>query len=364
MKTVLLVFGTRPEAVKMCPLALELRRRGTVRPVVCVTGQHRRLLRDALEVFQVTPDYDLALMEREQSLDALTAACLTALGPVLDRESPDLVLVHGDTTTALAAAMAAFYRHISVGHVEAGLRTGDLAAPFPEEFNRRAVDMLSQYAFAPTPEARENLLAEGFDDSRIWVTGNTGIDALRYTLRQGCADPALDFLAGGVPVVLTLHRRESLGRPMEEMLAAVRTLAADMPGLRVLCPVHPNPQVRRAVYDALDGQSNIRLTEPMDVTAFHSALARARLILTDSGGVQEEAAALGVPALVLREKTERPEGIQAGGLLLAGTGREAVYTQCRRLLEDEAAWKAMRGRPTPYGDGHASERIAEALEQL
>ncbi|MCD7844800.1 MAG: UDP-N-acetylglucosamine 2-epimerase (non-hydrolyzing) [Oscillospiraceae bacterium] len=364
MKRVLLVFGTRPEAVKMCPLALELRRRGAVRPVVCATGQHRRLLRDVLEIFQVTPDYDLALMEREQSLEGLTAACLTALGPVLEKESPDLVLVHGDTTTALAAAMAAFYRHIPVGHVEAGLRTGDLAAPFPEEFNRRTVDMVSQYAFAPTAEARENLLGEGFPGSRIWVTGNTGIDALQYTLRQDCTDPALDFLAGGVPVVLTLHRRESLGRPMEETLAAVRTLAADMPGLRILCPVHPNPQVRKTVYAALAGQENIRLTEPMDTVTFHHALAGARLILTDSGGVQEEAAALGVPALVLREKTERPEGIQAGGLLLAGRGREAVYTQCRRLLEEESAWQAMRNRPNPYGDGHASRRIAEVLEQF
>ncbi len=364
MKRILLVFGTRPEAVKMCPLVLELRRRGTVQPVVCVTGQHRQLLRDALDAFQVEADYDLALMEQAQSLDGLTAACLTALGPVLEREAPDLVLVHGDTTTTLAAALAAFYRHIPVGHVEAGLRTGDLSAPFPEEFDRRAVDMLSRYAFAPTEEARANLLAEGFDGNRIWVTGNTGIDALAYTLRKDYHSPALDFLAEGVPVVLTLHRRESLGQPMQEVLAAVRSLAADMPVLRVLGPVHPNPQVREAVYAALGDQENIRLTEPMDVTAFHNILARARLILTDSGGVQEEAAALGVPALVLRDKTERPEGIKAGGLLLAGTDRETVYARCRRLLEDEEAWQAMRDRPNPFGDGHASARIADALENL
>lgn len=364
MKKVLLVFGTRPEAVKMCPLALCLGERPDIQTVVCVTGQHRKLLEDVLAVFHVTPAHDLAVMEPEQSLDRLTAACLEGLGPVLDGEAPDLVLVHGDTTTAFAAALAAFYKRIPVAHVEAGLRTGDMLAPFPEEWNRRAVDMLSQYAFAPTARARDNLLAEGFGPDRIWVTGNTGIDALAYTVRPDYHSPVLDWLSGGIPVVMTVHRRESLGKPMEAIFSAVRDLCRDFPRLRVLCPVHPNPQVGRTARAILGGIENICLTEPLDVVEFQNALARAFLVLTDSGGVQEEAAALGRPALVLRDKTERPEGIEAGGLFLAGADYETVYSQCRRLLTDKAAYDAMCRRPNPFGDGRASGRIMSVLASI
>ncbi len=303
-------------------------------------------------------------MEPEQSLDRFTAACHAAVGAVKDAETPDLVLVHGDTTTAFTAALAAFYRHIPVGHVEAGLRTGDLSAPFPEEFNRRTVDMLSQYAFAPTDHARRNLLHEGFPPERIWVTGNTGIDALQYTARHDCHSPLLAWLGEGIPLIVTLHRRESVGQPMENALAAVRRLAEAIPALRVLCPVHPNPQVHSTVHAALDGTENIRLTEPLDAITFHSCLAHAHLILTDSGGVQEEAATLGVPALVLRAKTERPEGIAAGGLLLTGTDCDTIYNACHRLLTDSTAYTAMKNRPSPFGDGHASERIADIIANI
>ena len=361
MKTILLVFGTRPEAVKMCPLVNELRGRREVDTVVCVTGQHDQMLAQVLDAFSVRPDFDLAVMRPEQSLSDVTAFILQGLGPVLEQVRPDLVLVHGDTTTTFAAALACFYRHIPVGHVEAGLRTYDVERPYPEEFDRRAVDIISRWAFAPTERARQNLLREGLDPARVYVTGNTAIDALRTTVRPDYSHPVLDWAADSRLVLVTAHRRENLGRPMAQVFRAIRQVTDAHPDVKVVFPVHKNPAVRQTADQVLGGHERIRLLEPLDVPDFHNFLSRSYLVLTDSGGIQEEAPSLGVPVLVLRDVTERPEGVEAGTLKLVGTQERTVAREFARLLDEPDAYQAMARATDPYGDGHACERIADVL---
>lgn len=362
MKTVLLVFGTRPEAVKMCPLALELKKYPeALRVRLCVTGQHRELLDGAMAAFGLQADTDLGIMRPGQDLFDITAGVLRGMEAVLEREKPDLVLVHGDTTTAYAAALACYYKKIPLGHVEAGLRSGDLFAPYPEEFNRRSVDMLSRWLFAPTETCRRNLLAEGCREEDIFVTGNTAIDALAYTIRSDYRHLLLDWAEGSRLILLTAHRRENLGAPMEGIFRAVRRLAEEFEDVKILYPRHPNPALKEAAERAFAGLERIRVTEPLDTVDFHNILRRACLVLTDSGGLQEEAPALDKPVVVLRDVTERPEGVQAGTLLLAGTDEEAIVSACRRLLTEEGLYAQMAASPNPYGDGHACERIAEAL---
>jgi UDP-N-acetylglucosamine 2-epimerase (non-hydrolysing) len=364
-KKVLLVFGTRPEAIKMCPLVNELKRHASLETCVCVTGQHREMLHQVLEVFGVAPDYDLDIMKQGQTLYDVTASVLLGMRTVLAAEHPDVVLVHGDTTTSLAAALACFYEHIPVGHVEAGLRTYDLESPFPEEFNREAVDLLSAYCFAPTEQARANLLSErapdALDRRSIVVTGNTGIDALRTTVREDYRHPELDWAAGSRMLLVTAHRRENLGEPMAHMFRAIRRIVEETDDVTAIYPIHMNPRVREVAHAELTGCDRIRLIEPLDVIDFHNFMKRSYLILTDSGGIQEEAPSLGKPVLVMRDTTERPEGIAAGTLRLVGTDEGTIYAACRELLDDEAVYARMAQASNPYGDGHASERIAEAL---
>lgn len=368
MKKIMLVFGTRPEAIKMCPLVNELKSRSDeFDTVVCVTGQHREMLEQVLSVFQVEPDHDLHVMRPGQTLFDVTCDVLLGLRPVLEAERPDAVLVHGDTTTTFAAALACFYLRIPVGHVEAGLRTHDLYSPWPEEFNRQAVDVVSHWWFAPTEAARENLLAEGKPAGRVWVTGNTGIDALRTTVRPGYAspvlDPVLEWAEGSRLILVTAHRRENLGEPMHHMFRAIRRVMGEHPDTKAVYPIHMNPLVRKAAHEELDGFDRLRIVEPMGVVDFHNLMAASHLILTDSGGIQEEAPGLGKPVLVMRDTTERPEGVAAGTLRLVGTDEDVIYREFSRLLSDPAEYAAMSRASNPYGDGHASERIADVLAE-
>ena len=362
MKKVVLVFGTRPEAIKMCPLVNELKSRpDEFEAVVCVTGQHREMLDQVLSVFGVVPDHDLAIMRPGQTLFDITSDVLLKIRAVLEEERPDVVLVHGDTTTSFAAALAAFYLQIPVGHVEAGLRTRDLYSPWPEEFNRQAVDVISEWYFAPTETSRQNLLDEAKSADRIFVTGNTGIDALRTTVRDDYSHPELDWAEGSRLILVTAHRRENLGEPMHRMFRAIRRVMEERPDTKAIYPIHMNPQVRRAAHEELDGFDRLRIIDPLEVADFHNFMARSHLILTDSGGIQEEAPSLGKPVLVMRDTTERPEGVAAGTLRLVGTGEETIYREFSRLLDDPAAYAEMSRASNPYGDGHASERIADVL---
>ena len=361
MKKILVVFGTRPEAVKMCPLVNELRGRRDMQTVVCVTGQHREMLGMVLDAFGVKPEYDLAVMKDAQTLFDITNAVLRGLEDVLRRESPDIVLVQGDTTTTFAAALAAFYLHIPVGHVEAGLRTYNMESPFPEEFNRQAVSLVSRFHFAPTERAKENLLREGKAPDTIFVTGNTAIDALKTTVRSEYTHPELTWAEGSRLILITAHRRENLGEPMEHMFRAIRRVMDEHPDTKAIYPIHMNPRVREIAGRFLGGDDRIHIIEPLDVLDFHNFLARCRLVLTDSGGIQEEAPSLGKPVLVMRDTTERPEGIEAGTLRLVGTEEETIYREFSRLLTDRAAYGAMAHAANPYGDGHACERIADIL---
>ncbi len=345
----------------MAPLLREFARRADFSPLLCVTAQHRELLDQALGCFGLTPDFDLDLMTPRQEPGAFLSAAIPALERVVRESAPDLALVHGDTGTALAGALACFFRRVPLGHVEAGLRSGDRYRPFPEEMDRRLVDALAELHFAPTALCSANLLREGARPESVFVTGNTVVDALGLTVRPDFRHEALDWAARGRFLLLTAHRRESWGEPLRRIFRAVRRAAERFDDVRVLCSVHPNPAVREAARAVFDGCGSVRLLEPPDVFVFHNLLARAVLVLTDSGGVQEEACALGVPALVLRERTERPEGVEAGTLRLAGTDEEGVYAALCRLLTDESALAAMRGAPNPYGDGHAAARIADAI---
>ncbi len=363
MKKVMLVFGTRPEAIKMCPLVNELKTRPQVQTVVCVTGQHRQMLDQVLEAFHVVPDYDLSIMKERQTLFDVTTNILNSIKEVLEREAPDVVLVHGDTSTTFVTALACFYLQIPVGHVEAGLRTYNIYSPYPEEFNRQAVGIIAKYNFAPTQMSRDNLLREGKDAQSIYVTGNTAIDALKTTVRESYTHPELDWAAGSRLIMLTAHRRENLGQPMHNMFRAIRRVMEEHPDVKAIYPIHMNPVVRKAAEEELGGLDRVRIIEPLDVLDFHNFLARSYLILTDSGGIQEEAPSLGKPVLVMRDTTERPEGIAAGTLKLVGTDEETIYTQFKLLLEDKAAYDAMAHASNPYGDGFACRRIADILCQ-
>ena len=358
----MLVFGTRPEAIKMCPLVRELRSRDGIRTVVCVTGQHRQMLDQVLEAFDVVPDYDLSVMKQGQTLFDITTNILSSIKSVLEEVKPDTVLVHGDTSTTFVTALACFYLQIPVGHVEAGLRTYNIYSPFPEEFNRQAVSIVSEYNFAPTENAKANLLREGRDGSKIYVTGNTAIDALKTTVRDDYTHPELEWAAGSRLILITAHRRENLGEPMHHMFRAIRRVMDENPDVRAIYPIHMNPVVRRAADEELGGCDRIHIIEPLEVLDCHNIMAKSYMILTDSGGIQEEAPSLGKPVLVMRDTTERPEGIAAGTLRLVGTDEEVIYDNFRRLLEDKDAYNAMAHAANPYGDGLASRRIADILE--
>lgn len=361
-RKVLLVFGTRPEAIKMCPLVNELKGHPEeFETVVCVTGQHREMLDQVLRAFGVVPEHDLAIMKLGQTLFDVTCDVLLKIKKALEYEEPDVVLVHGDTTTSFAAALACFYLQIPVGHVEAGLRTRDLYSPWPEEFNRQAVDVIAEYYFAPTEAARRNLLGEGKPEGKVWVTGNTGIDALRTTVREGYSHSELDWARGSRLVLVTAHRRENLGEPMHRMFRAIRRVMEERPDTKAIYPVHMNPQVRKAAHEELDGFDRLHIIEPLEVLDFHNFMAASYLILTDSGGIQEEAPSLGKPVLVMRDTTERPEGVEAGTLKLVGTDEDVIYREFSRLLDDPAAYAAMARASNPYGDGRASGRIADVL---
>ena len=363
MKKVMLIFGTRPEAIKMCPLVLEMRKHPELETVVCVTGQHRQMLDQILECFHVEPKYDLSIMQKNQTLFDVTVNILIRVKEVLENEKPDVVLVHGDTSTAFVTALACFYLQIPVGHVEAGLRTYNLYSPFPEEFNRQAVDLISQYYFAPTETSRQNLLKEGKPDEKIFVTGNTVIDALATTVRHDYQHPEIEWAKGSRLLLLTAHRRENLGEPMREMFTAIRRIVDEFPDVKVIYPMHLNPVVREMARACFAGEERVHLIEPLDVLDFHNLMAHSYLILTDSGGIQEEAPALGKPVLVMRDTTERPEGVAAGTLRLVGTDEQQIYAAVRELLTDPAAYHQMEHAVNPYGDGKASQYICDILSR-
>lgn len=363
MKKVMLVFGTRPEAIKMCPLVLELKKRKHLETLVCVTGQHRQMLDQVLRAFHVEPDYDLSIMEQRQSLFDITTNALNRLKAVLEKERPDIVLVHGDTSTTFSAALACFYLQIPVGHVEAGLRTYNLASPYPEEFNRQAVGLITRLHFAPTEQARQNLLREGKKEEDVFVTGNTVIDALKTTVIPGYTHPELDWARESRLILITAHRRENLGEPMRHMFSAIRRVLEEHPDVKAIYPIHMNPQIRSLAGEILGGCERIHLIEPLDVLDFHNFMDQSYLILTDSGGIQEEAPSLGKPVLVMRDTTERPEGLAAGTLRLVGTDEEMIYRTFNLLLEDPEEYQKMSQASNPYGDGFACSRIADILEQ-
>lgn len=362
MKKIMLVFGTRPEAIKMCPLVNELKKRKNIETIVCVTGQHRQMLDQVLEAFSVVPDYDLSIMKDKQTLFDVTVNILERIKTVLEEVKPDVVLVHGDTSTTFVTALACFYLQIPVGHVEAGLRTYNIYSPYPEEFNRQAVSIISKFNFAPTELSKQNLLKEGKDPDSIYVTGNTAIDALKTTVRADYTHPELDWAKGSRLIMITAHRRENLGEPMRHMFKAIRRVMDEHPDVKAIYPIHMNPVVREIAQEYLGDDDRIHIIEPLDVLDFHNFLSRSCLILTDSGGIQEEAPSLGKPVLVMRDTTERPEGIAAGTLKLVGTEEKTIYKEFSRLLSDKDEYEAMSKASNPYGDGHACERIADILE--
>ena len=362
MKKVMLVFGTRPEAIKMCPLVNELKTRKEIETIVCVTGQHRQMLDQVLEAFSVVPDYDLSVMKDRQTLFDVTTNILNRIREVLETVRPDVVLVHGDTSTTFVTALACYYLQIPVGHVEAGLRTYNIYSPYPEEFNRQAVGIIAAYHFAPTELSKENLLKEGKKPETIYVTGNTAIDALKTTVRKDYTHPVLEWAKDSRLIMITAHRRENLGEPMKHMFRAIRRVCDEHPDIKAVYPIHMNPAVRETAQAILGDDERIRIIEPLDVLDFHNFLSRSYLILTDSGGIQEEAPSLGKPVLVMRDTTERPEGIAAGTLKLVGTDEGTIYENFKMLLEDQEAYRKMSTASNPYGDGFASKRIADILE--
>ena len=362
MKTIMLVFGTRPEAIKMCPLVNELKSRKNIHTVVCVTGQHRQMLDMVLDTFKVVPDYDLSIMKAGQTLFDITTNILNKIGEVLDEVKPDVVLVHGDTSTTFVTALACFYKQTPVGHVEAGLRTYNIYSPYPEEFNRQAVSIISKYNFAPTELSKENLIKEGKEGSSIYITGNTAIDALKTTVRKEYTHPELAWAADSRLIMITAHRRENLGEPMHNMFRAIRRIMDEHRDVKAIYPIHMNPAVRQAAEEELGGCDRIHIIEPLEVLDFHNFLSRSYMILTDSGGIQEEAPSLGKPVLVMRDTTERPEGVIAGTLKLVGTDEQVIYDNFKLLLEDPAVYEAMAKASNPYGDGMACRRIADILE--
>lgn len=358
----MVAFGTRPEAIKMCPLVKELKTRKSINTVVCVTGQHREMLDQVLNAFNVTPDYDLSIMKDKQTLFDVTVNILEKMKGVLEKEKPDIVLVHGDTSTTFVTALACFYLQIPVGHVEAGLRTNNIYSPYPEEFNRQAVSIISRYNFAPTELSKENLLNEGKDPNTIYITGNTAIDALKTTVRDDYTHEHLEWASDSRLIMITAHRRENLGEPMRNMFRAIKRIIDERKDIKAIYPIHMNPVVRQAAQEILGDCDRIRIIEPLEVVDFHNFLARSYLILTDSGGIQEEAPSLGKPVLVMRDTTERPEGIDAGTLKLVGTNEETIYETCILLLENQDEYDKMSKASNPYGDGFASKKIADILE--
>lgn len=364
MKKVMLVFGTRPEAIKMCPLVNELKSRTEIQTIVCVTGQHREMLDQVLTAFHVVPDFDLSIMKQKQTLFDITTSILEKVKVVLLEVKPDVVLVHGDTTTTFVTALACFYLQIPVGHVEAGLRTYNIFSPYPEEFNRQAVGIISHYNFAPTAQARDNLLKEGKKEDTIYVTGNTAIDALKTTVRADYYHSELEWASGNKLILITAHRRENLGNPMKNMFRAIKRVIDEHLDVKAIYPIHMNPMVREIADSILGDEERIHIIEPLDVLDFHNFLSRSYLILTDSGGIQEEAPSLGVPVLVMRDTTERPEGIAAGTLKLVGTNEETIYQAFTNLLDDHEAYSRMACASNPYGDGYACSRIADILERI
>ncbi len=363
MKTIMLVFGTRPEAIKMCPLVNELKTRKNINTVVCVTGQHRQMLDQVLAAFDVVPDYDLSIMKDKQTLFDITTNILNGIGNIIDEVKPDVVLVHGDTSTTFVTALACFYKQVAVGHVEAGLRTYNIYSPYPEEFNRQAVSIISKYNFAPTELSRQNLLNEGKNEDSIFVTGNTAIDALKTTVKDSYSHPELEWAKDSRLIMITAHRRENQGQPMHNMFRAIRRVMDEHPDVKAIYPIHMNPVVRQAADEELGNCEGIHIIEPLDVLDFHNFLAQSFMILTDSGGIQEEAPSLGKPVLVMRDTTERPEGIKAGTLKLVGTDEETIYHSFKLLLENKAEYEAMSKASNPYGDGFACRRIADILER-
>ena len=363
MKKVMLVFGTRPEAIKMCPLVNELKTRKQLETVVCVTGQHRQMLDQVLDAFQVEPDYDLSIMKDRQTLFDVTTNILNKIKEVLEKEKPNVVLVHGDTSTTFVTALACFYLQIPVGHVEAGLRTYNIYSPYPEEFNRQAVSIISQFNFAPTELSKNNLLKEGKKEETIFVTGNTAIDALKTTVRDNYSHPDLEWASDSRLIMITAHRRENVGELMKHMFKAIRRVMDEHPDVKAIYPIHMNPVVREIADGILGDDDRIRIIEPLEVLDFHNFLNRSYMILTDSGGIQEEAPSLGKPVLVMRDTTERPEGIAAGTLKLVGTEEETIYQNFKSLLENKDEYEKMSKASNPYGDGFACKRIADILEE-
>lgn len=355
MINVMIIFGTRPEAIKVAPIIKELEKREETNPIVCITAQHREMLDQVLEQFEIKPDYDLNIMKQGQTLSEITTRAIMGLEEVIKQAKPDIILVHGDTTTTFAGALAAFYNMVPIGHIEAGLRTYNKYSPYPEEMNRQMVTRLSDFNFAPTEKAKENLLEEGKKEGSIFVTGNTAIDALKLTIRND------DRANNEKIILLTSHRRENLGKPMENIFNAVKKIAKEYEDVKIIYPIHKNPQIRELAHSILDGQNNIEIIEPLEVIEFHNLMNRAYLILTDSGGIQEEAPSLGKPVLVLRDTTERPEGVEAGTLKLLGTDEQKIYEETKRLLEDKEEYNKMAKASNPYGDGFASKRIVDVI---
>ena len=361
-KKIMVVFGTRPEAIKMCPLVKELRKRESLETIVCVTGQHRQMLDQVLEAFEIVPDFDLSIMKEKQTLYDVTISILESMKKILLSTKPDIVLVHGDTSTTFVTSLACFYSHILVGHVEAGLRTYDIYSPYPEEFNRQAVGIIARYHFTPTRQSKENLMMEGKDAQTVFITGNTAIDALKITVREDYVHKYLTWAEDSRLIILTAHRRENLGEPLCQMFKAIRRIVDETPDVKVIYPIHMNPYVRNIANSTIGNHPRIKIVEPLDVIDFHNFMARSYLILTDSGGIQEEAPSLGKPVLVMRNTTERPEGIEAGTLKLVGTSEETIYNSFKELLLDKEEYIKMSQASNPYGDGHASKRIADILE--
>lgn len=362
MIKVMSIFGTRPEAIKMAPIIQEMERhKSEIDSVICVTAQHREMLDSVLDTFQITPDYDLNIMKKGQTLDSVTGTILHGLNNILDREKPDMVLVHGDTTTTFASALSAFYHKIPVGHVEAGLRTHNLYSPYPEEANRQMVGTIAELHFTPTMQSLKNLLQENKDPEKIYVTGNTAIDALRTTVKKEYDSAALLWAGDARIILLTAHRRENWGEPLKRVFTAVNKITEKYPDVRVIYPCHMNPAVRGLADEMFANNDHVRVIEPLEVTDFHNLIKKSYLVLTDSGGIQEEGPSLGKPVLVVRETTERPEGVEAGTLKLLGTSTENIVKQVSRLLDDEIEYERMSKAENPYGDGHASERIVNAI---
>lgn len=361
MKKIMLVFGTRPEAIKMCPLVKELKTRKNIEVKVCVTGQHREMLQQVLDCFKVVPDYNLEIMKDKQTLFDITMNIISKIKPVLEKEKPDIVLVHGDTTTTFVTSLCAFYMQIPVGHVEAGLRTYNIYSPYPEEFNRQATGIIAEYHFAPTEKSKQNLINEGKDENKIYVTGNTAIEALKTTVKTDYNHELFNWIGNDRLIMLTAHRRENIGNPLENMFTAIKNILNEYKDVKVIYPIHKNPVVREIANRIFKDNDRIKLIEPLEVIDFHNFLNKAYLILTDSGGIQEEAPSLGKPVLVLRDTTERPEGVEAGTLKLVGTEKQNVYNNIKELLDNKEEYQNMSKASNPYGDGNACRRIADIL---